>query len=140
MGDVAAVGVHGGEGSAPRPGAPCTEATVVIGPRPAARRLCQRTFEAERVALTGPLAQALDDVAADRDRGERVCLVVSGDPGFFGLARLARARLASGGAGAASRRPPAGGPGLRPRRIGVGRRGRHLGTRPAARPGGQKWC
>ncbi len=39
----------------------------------------------------------LDRVEAGRDAGEKVCVVVSGDPGFFGLARLARARFGPAG-------------------------------------------
>jgi precorrin-6Y C5,15-methyltransferase (decarboxylating) len=49
------------------------------------------------VPLSSPLDAVLDDVAGRRDTGEKVCLVVSGDPGFFGLARLARARLGPSG-------------------------------------------
>jgi precorrin-6Y C5,15-methyltransferase (decarboxylating) len=50
----------------------------------------------ERVAISGPVDQALDKAAGRCQVGEKVCLVVSGDPGFFGLARLARARVGAG--------------------------------------------
>ena len=43
--------------------------------------------------LRPDLGEVLDEVLAWRNRGAKVCLVASGDPGFFGLARLARARL-----------------------------------------------
>ncbi len=36
-------------------------------------------------------------MAVWRDSGEKVCVVASGDPGFFGLARLARARFGAAG-------------------------------------------
>jgi precorrin-6Y C5,15-methyltransferase (decarboxylating) len=49
------------------------------------------------VELEGDLGDLLDDIEARRARGETVCLVVSGDPGFFGLARLARARFGPAG-------------------------------------------
>jgi precorrin-6Y C5,15-methyltransferase (decarboxylating) len=46
------------------------------------------------VILATPVGRALDQIALYRDRDEQVCVLVSGDPGFFGLARLAAARLA----------------------------------------------
>ena len=96
MGEVSLVGLHGGEcfGAAARRA--LEAATVVLG---APRHLAALPPDlgAERVPLAGPLDRVLDDVARRRDLGERVCVVVSGDPGFFGLARLARARLRPSG-------------------------------------------
>ncbi len=96
MGEVSLVGLHGGEwfGSAARRA--LEAATVVLG---APRHLAALPPDlgAERVALAGPLGRLLDDVVRRRDLGEKVCVVVSGDPGFFGLARLARARLQPAG-------------------------------------------
>jgi precorrin-6B C5,15-methyltransferase / cobalt-precorrin-6B C5,C15-methyltransferase len=96
VGEVSLVGLHGGEwfGAAARRA--LEAATVVLG---APRHLAALPPDlvAERVALAGPLDRVLDDVVRRRDLGERVCVVVSGDPGFFGLARLARARLQPAG-------------------------------------------
>ena len=96
MGEVAVVGLHGGEWFGAAAGEALRGATVVIG---APRHLAALPagLGGERVALAGPLDEVLAGAARRRDLGERVCLVVSGDPGFFGLARLARARLGSAG-------------------------------------------
>jgi precorrin-6B C5,15-methyltransferase / cobalt-precorrin-6B C5,C15-methyltransferase len=49
----------------------------------------------KRIELSGPLADTLDLVAERRALGERVCLLASGDPGFFGIVRAASARFGS---------------------------------------------
>src|SRR5207302_611559 len=43
--------------------------------------------------LPGPLAETLELAAERRALGERVCLLASGDPGFFGIVRVASARF-----------------------------------------------
>lgn len=48
---------------------------------------------AKRIELAGPLTEVLDLVAERRAVGERVCLLASGDPGFFGIVRLVSARF-----------------------------------------------
>jgi precorrin-6Y C5,15-methyltransferase (decarboxylating) len=94
--EVTIVGLHGGAWFGAGAGRALEAATVVIG---APRHLAALPphLTATRVPLSGPLDRALDDAIRHRDLGEKVCLVVSGDPGFFGLARLARARLGSTG-------------------------------------------
>jgi precorrin-6Y C5,15-methyltransferase (decarboxylating) len=94
--DVTIVGLHGGAWFGAPAGRALEAATTVLG---APRHLAALPPEVvgERVPLSGPLDAVLDDVARRRDLGEKVCLVVSGDPGFFGLARLARARLGAAG-------------------------------------------
>ncbi|MFF7049348.1 precorrin-6y C5,15-methyltransferase (decarboxylating) subunit CbiE [Streptomyces griseorubiginosus] len=57
--------------------------------------------EAERVVL-GPLAPALDVVERHLDKGSRVVVLASGDPGFFGIVRVLAERF---GAGALDVRP-----------------------------------
>jgi precorrin-6Y C5,15-methyltransferase (decarboxylating) len=47
----------------------------------------------KRIELAGPLAETLELVAERRALGERVCLLASGDPGFFGIVRVASARF-----------------------------------------------
>lgn len=93
---VALVGVHGGEWFGVAAGQALRAATVLIG---APRHLIALPpdLPGRRVTLAGSLAAVLDRAATDRDAGEKVALVVSGDPGFFGLLRLARGRLGSGG-------------------------------------------
>jgi precorrin-6Y C5,15-methyltransferase (decarboxylating) len=89
---VALVGLIGGEcfGAAAR--RTLAEASVLVG---APRHLAALPagLPGRLVELEGDLGEVLDDIEARRARGETVCLVVSGDPGFFGLARLARARF-----------------------------------------------
>ncbi len=92
MGEVHLVGVHGGEwfGAAARR---ALETATVIVAAPRHLAALPAALDAAPVPLTGSVDQVLEDVARRRELGETVCLVVSGDPGFFGLARLAQARL-----------------------------------------------
>ncbi len=94
-GSISLVGVHGGRGFGPDADATLARATVLVG---APRHLAAlpAALPGTRVELAGPLDQALEHAQRQRERGQHVCLVVSGDPGFFGLARLARARLGTG--------------------------------------------
>ena len=91
-GAVDVVGLHGGEWFGAAAGAAVRAATTLIG---ASRHLdaLDASVAGRRVPLGGSLAAVLDDAASRVARGERVCLLASGDPGFFGLARLASARL-----------------------------------------------
>jgi precorrin-6Y C5,15-methyltransferase (decarboxylating) len=47
----------------------------------------------KRVELAGALGETLELVAERQALGERVCLLASGDPGFFGIVRVASARF-----------------------------------------------
>jgi precorrin-6y C5,15-methyltransferase (decarboxylating) CbiE subunit/precorrin-6Y C5,15-methyltransferase (decarboxylating) CbiT subunit len=51
----------------------------------------------KRIELAGPLAETLELAAERRALGERVCLLASGDPGFFGIVRVASARFGADG-------------------------------------------
>ncbi|MFP5319999.1 MAG: precorrin-6y C5,15-methyltransferase (decarboxylating) subunit CbiE [Acidimicrobiia bacterium] len=51
--------------------------------------------EAERVAMA-TVDELLGRAASERRDGRRACLLASGDPGFFGLVRLAAQRLGGG--------------------------------------------
>jgi precorrin-6Y C5,15-methyltransferase (decarboxylating) len=90
------VGLHGGEWFGAAAGRAVAGAAVVAG---APRHLASVELPAgaETVDIDGDLGGLLDRVVAWRAAGRRVCLLVSGDPGFFGLARLAGARLGAGG-------------------------------------------
>jgi precorrin-6Y C5,15-methyltransferase (decarboxylating) len=57
--------------------------------------------DAERVVL-GPLAPALDVIERHHDKGSRVVVLASGDPGFFGIVRVLAERF---GAAALDVRP-----------------------------------
>src|SRR5262245_41440561 len=67
------------------------DADVLVG---APRHLAAvPTGAAERVELAGPLDAVLDRVAAERGGGRAVCVLASGDPGFFGIVRLMAERF-----------------------------------------------
>jgi precorrin-6Y C5,15-methyltransferase (decarboxylating) len=93
-GSVALVGVHGGEWYGAAAGAALRSATIVVG-TPRHLAALPPGLPGRRVELAGGLGAVLDQVAIWRLLGERVAVVASGDPGFFGLARLALARLGS---------------------------------------------
>jgi precorrin-6Y C5,15-methyltransferase (decarboxylating) len=88
---VRVVGVVGGEvfGAAAR--AAVASADVVVGsPRHLAAVV---SGPAERVELQGPLEPIIERITARRGAGRAVCVLASGDPGFFGIARLLVGRL-----------------------------------------------
>jgi precorrin-6Y C5,15-methyltransferase (decarboxylating) len=87
---VAVVGVVGGEvfGAAARQAV--AGADVVVGSPRHLGALCSR---GERVPLVGPLEPILDRIAVERAEGRSVCVLASGDPGFFGIGRLAVERF-----------------------------------------------
>jgi precorrin-6Y C5,15-methyltransferase (decarboxylating) len=90
--DVTLVGLHGGAWFGDAAGAALRAADVLIG---AVRHLhaLPAGVPGERVPLTAPVDAVLELAAERRDAGQSVCVLASGDPGFFGLARLAAARF-----------------------------------------------
>jgi precorrin-6Y C5,15-methyltransferase (decarboxylating) len=89
--DITVVGLHGGEWFGRGAEAALRRADVLIG---AARHLdaLPANLSGERVVLTSP-DEVLERATEVRARGRRVCVLASGDPGFFGLVRLASARF-----------------------------------------------
>ena len=91
---VVVVGVHGGEpyGRAARDA--IGEADLVVG---SSRQLASTSHlhspGADTMVIAGPIDAVIDRVAHEADAGRAVCLVASGDPGFFGIVRLLGARL-----------------------------------------------
>jgi precorrin-6B C5,15-methyltransferase / cobalt-precorrin-6B C5,C15-methyltransferase len=51
--------------------------------------------EAKRLPFDGPLTDLLEVMSGHVDAGERVCILASGDPGFFGIVRAQAARFGS---------------------------------------------
>ncbi|MHB1855663.1 MAG: precorrin-6y C5,15-methyltransferase (decarboxylating) subunit CbiE [Acidimicrobiales bacterium] len=88
------VGLHGGEPWGHGAMTALADAQIVAG---SARHLAQVRVRlgpgAEEVTLSGPLPAFLDELDTLSREGRRVCLLASGDPGFFGIAHLAAARL-----------------------------------------------
>jgi len=86
------VGLHGGEWFGRAAGEAIRHATVVLGDARHLEQLPDVVGGRPEVMPTSP-GEALDRAGAFLDAGQQVCIVVSGDPGFFGLARLAAARF-----------------------------------------------
>ena len=86
------VGLHGGQWFGRDAEAALRKADVLIGH---ARQLAllPEDLTGAPVELWGDLDQVLSFAATRRDDGQRACILAAGDPGFFGLARLAVARL-----------------------------------------------
>ena len=91
-GRITMVGMHGGSWFGPAAGEAVSSATVVIGD---SRHLdsLPTSVTATRNRMPAAPGDALDLADTHVRSGESVCLLVSGDPGFFGLARLAAARF-----------------------------------------------
>jgi precorrin-6Y C5,15-methyltransferase (decarboxylating) len=60
-------------------------ATVLVGSPRQLALVAEGGSTAERLELRGPLPALFDAMAARAEAGESVCLVASGDPGFFGI-------------------------------------------------------
>lgn len=89
---IAIVGLHGGQWFGRDAEAALRAADVLIGH---ARQLEELPdgLPGEPVELWGDLDEVLGFAAAQRAEGRRTCVLASGDPGFFGLVRLASARF-----------------------------------------------
>jgi precorrin-6Y C5,15-methyltransferase (decarboxylating) len=89
---VDVVGLHGGLCYGPEAERALAAADVVIG-SPRHLQAVQLPAATATADLGPDLGQAIDRIEGWRSEGRRVCVLASGDPGFFGLARLAAARL-----------------------------------------------
>lgn len=94
---VSVVGVIGGEVFGRAAQTAIESADVLVGsPRhlawfPTDDRT--RTRDLERIELVGPLPPLIERIADHRSAGRRVCVLSSGDPGFFGITRLLAERF-----------------------------------------------
>ncbi|MEU0441687.1 precorrin-6y C5,15-methyltransferase (decarboxylating) subunit CbiE [Streptomyces sp. NPDC006186] len=82
-----------GTGAAVPPQVPAGTALVVGGRR---HLDAVRLPEGAETVVLGPLAPALDAVERRLDKGERVVVLASGDPGFFGIVRVLAERFGPG--------------------------------------------
>lgn len=90
-GRVAVVGLHGGQAYGAQAKTALRDATLLVGSE---RHLADVVNDrAERRVLSGPLATLLEDIECGADLGRDVCVLASGDPGFFGIVRALAARL-----------------------------------------------
>ncbi len=90
---VAVVGLHGGHWYGPGAEAALRSADLLVGSARQHADLAHAHLIGAPVELWGELHE-LVDLCADRPlRGEQVCVLASGDPGFFGIVRVLAARL-----------------------------------------------
>jgi precorrin-6Y C5,15-methyltransferase (decarboxylating) len=89
---LAIVGFLGSECFGARAVAALREADVILG-TPRLLDVLPGDVGGKRIELAGPLAGTLELAAERRALGEQVCLLASGDPGFFGIVRVAAARF-----------------------------------------------
>ncbi len=89
------VGLHGGAWFGLQAAAALRQADLIIGAQRLHDDLDSTTsareeerLEAERLDLFGPLDQVIDLIEERIHLGQRVCMLASGDPGFFGIERM----------------------------------------------------
>ncbi len=89
---ISVVGLIGGEcfGDAARTA--IEDATAIVGSE-RQLALAAPPVDAAHIVLAGALDSALDAIEHQRRRGARVCVLASGDPGFFGIVRVLGARF-----------------------------------------------
>ena len=90
---VAVVGVVGGEVFGRSAREAVGTADVLVGSPRHLAWFDQRDNAQQRVELVGALAPLIDQIAEHRAAGRRVCVLSSGDPGFFGMTRLLAERF-----------------------------------------------
>ncbi len=97
MAQIAVVGLHGGHLYGPGALEALTGARVVAGSSRHLRSTAAlRAPETEIVVLESPLEQALARITEAAGAGRAVCVLASGDPGFFGIVRVLAAAVGSG--------------------------------------------
>ena len=94
---VAVVGLHGGHAFGPDAVEAITGADVVVGSSRQLRSTASlRAPGSDTVVLAGPMGAVLRRVRESADAGRMVCVLASGDPGFFGIVRVLAAAVGSG--------------------------------------------
>lgn len=92
---VTVVGLHGGAWYGPGAEAALRDADLLVGSARQHADLAPAGLPGEPVELWGRLDE-LVELCIDRAAGgQRVCVLASGDPGFFGIVRILAARLGS---------------------------------------------
>lgn len=86
------VGLHGGQWFGRDAEAALHEADLLVG-HARQLELLPTDLRGEHVELWGDLDEVLGFARSRSDSGARVCILAAGDPGFFGLVRLATARF-----------------------------------------------
>lgn len=92
------VGLHGGAWFGSAAADALATADVIIGSDRLHVALDETApdLTAERLPLFGPLDEVIDVIDKRRQEGQRVTMIASGDPGFFGIERLLVGRFGLG--------------------------------------------
>jgi precorrin-6Y C5,15-methyltransferase (decarboxylating) len=86
---IAVVGLIGGRTFGAAAEALIAGAEVIVGSRRQHNLVAPALSpQATHLELAGPLADIIDRIAAEADAGRAVCVLASGDPGFFGIVRV----------------------------------------------------
>ncbi len=94
---IAVVGLHGGHLYGPGALEALAGAELVVGsPRHLSSTASLRRPEAEVAILAAPLDQVLEAITEASRTGRAVCVLASGDPGFFGIVRVLATRVPNG--------------------------------------------
>lgn len=94
---VSVVGVVGGEVFGAVALSAANGADVLVGSPRHLARFTPPTGAQERIELVGALPPLIDAIEQRRSVGLRVCVLSSGDPGFFGITRLLAERFTPAG-------------------------------------------
>lgn len=92
-GRVSVVGLHGGHWYGLDAEAALRSADLLVGAARQHADLVHAQLPGEPVELWGKLDELVDLCAERSSRGEQVCVLAAGDPGFFGIVRILAARL-----------------------------------------------
>jgi precorrin-6Y C5,15-methyltransferase (decarboxylating) len=90
---VSVVGLHGGAWYGPRAEAALREADLLVGSARQHDDLAPASLPGKPVELWGRIDELAELCATQAADGTRVCVLASGDPGFFGIVRALAARL-----------------------------------------------
>ena len=93
---VAVVGLHGGAWYGPAAEEALRSADVLVGSGRQHADLAPVGLGGEAVELWGPIDEIAELCATRAAAGARMCVLASGDPGFFGIVRALAARLGPG--------------------------------------------
>jgi precorrin-6Y C5,15-methyltransferase (decarboxylating) len=90
---VAVVGLHGGAWYGPGAETALREADLLVGSARQHDDLAPASLPGTPVELWGRIDELAELCATRAEEGTRVCVLASGDPGFFGIVRALAARL-----------------------------------------------
>jgi precorrin-6Y C5,15-methyltransferase (decarboxylating) len=90
---VAVVGLHGGTWYGRAAETALRSADVLVGSARQHEELAPAGLTGEAVQLWGRIDEIVELCATRSEAGDRVCVLASGDPGFFGIVRVLAARL-----------------------------------------------